>query len=181
MQLELSKEQEHKLKAFSEEVIERNKHHNLTGYKNTQTFFNDQIADCVLALKACKKNLQNKVVDCGSGAGLPSIVWAILEPEKTFYSIDKNIKKIQFQKQTIAKLKLKNIEAHPTKIENFILDGSHTVVLKAFGSIKTTTTQLKHRDHQKNLIFLKKDNKKTEEELLEVPLCYMITKSTNMF
>ena len=109
MQLELSKEQEHKLKAFSEEVIERNKHHNLTGYKNTQTFFNDQIADCVLALKACKKNLQNKVVDCGSGAGLPSIVWAILEPEKTFYSIDKNIKKIQFQKQTISKLKLKNI------------------------------------------------------------------------
>jgi len=153
MQLELSKEQEHKLQAFSKEVIERNKHHNLTGYKNTQTFFNDQIADCVLALKACKKNLQNKVVDCGSGAGLPSIVWAILEPEKAFYSIDKNIKKIQFQKQTIAKLKLKNIEAYPTKIENFILDDSHTVVLKAFGSIKNTTTQLKHRDHQKNLIF----------------------------
>ena len=75
----------------------------------------------------------------------------------------------QFQKKTIAKLKLKNIEAYPTKIENFILDDSHTVVLKAFGSIKNTTTQLKHRDHQKNLIFLKKDNKKTEEELLEVP------------
>ena len=60
MQLELSKEQEHKLKAFSEEVIERNKQHNLTGYKNTQAFFDDQIVDCVLALKACKKNLQNK-------------------------------------------------------------------------------------------------------------------------
>ena len=167
MQLELSKEQEHKLKAFSEVVIERNKLHNLTAYKNTQAFFNDQIVDCVLALKACKKNLQNTVVDCGSGAGLPSIIWAMLEPEKTFYSIDKNIKKIQFQKQTIVKLGLKNIEAHTTKIENFTLDDPHTVVLKAFGPIKNTTTQLKHRQHQKNLIFLKKDNKKTEEELLE--------------
>ena len=84
MQLELSKEQEHKLKVFSEVVRERNKLHNLTAYKNTQAFFNDQIVDCVLALKACKKNLQTTVVDCGSGAGLPSIIWAMLEPEKTF-------------------------------------------------------------------------------------------------
>jgi len=168
MQLGLSKDQDHKLKIFSEEVIERNKYHNLTGHKDTQTFFNNQVMDCVLALEACKEALQNKVVDCGSGAGLPAIVWAILEPEKTFYSIDKNAKKIQFQKQTISKLELKNIEAHTTKIESFVLNQPHTVVLKAFGSIKITT-QLKHRTNQKNLIFLKKDNKKTEEELLEAP------------
>ena len=88
MQLELSKEQEHKLSLFR-----RGDRKKQTPQPNRiqkyPTFFNDQIADCVLALKACKKNLQNKVVDCGSGAGLPSIVWAILEPEKVFYSIDK--------------------------------------------------------------------------------------------
>mgnify|MGYP001437616842 CR=1 FL=1 len=94
MQFKLSKEQNEKLKAFSVEVIERNKLHNLTGYKNAQNFFNEQIIDSVTALRSCRKSLQDDIVDCGSGAGVPAIVWAILDPQKTFHSIDKNQKKI---------------------------------------------------------------------------------------
>ncbi|MBT09772.1 MAG: 16S rRNA (guanine(527)-N(7))-methyltransferase RsmG [Gammaproteobacteria bacterium] len=168
MQLELSKENENQLRSFSEAVIERNKHHNLTGYKDTLTFFDEQIMDCVVALVACKNALEKHVVDCGSGAGLPSIVWAILEPEITFYSIDKNSKKIQFQKQITEQLGLTNIKMYHTKIENFVLDEPHTVAMKAFGQIKKLAS-LKQRENQKNLILLKKDNKKTEEELLEAP------------
>ncbi len=55
-----------------------------------------------------------------------------------------------------------------TKIENFVLDEPHTVAMKAFGQIKKLAS-LKQRENQKNLILLKKDNKKTEEELLEAP------------
>ena len=151
MQLELPKEQEEKLKYFSQEVIERNKQHNLTGHKDPTTFYNQQI------------------VDCGSGAGLPSIVWAILNPEKKLYSTDKNEKKIQFQKNLIIKLNIKNIEINHSKIEEFILKKPHTVVIKAFSSVAKTLEHLKDRQQQKNIIFLKKDDKKTAEELLEVP------------
>ena len=97
MHLELSKEQEKKLKDFSHEVIERNKQHNLTGHKDAKTFYNLQVVDCISAYSVCKKTVAENIVDCGSGAGLPSVVWAILSPEKKFYSIDKNEKKIQFQ------------------------------------------------------------------------------------
>ena len=108
MQLELPKEQKEKLKHFSQEVIERNKQHNLTGHKDPTTFYNQQIVDCIAAYNACNKALEEHIVDCGSGAGLPSIVWAILSPEKKFYSTDKNEKKIRFQKNLIIKLKIKN-------------------------------------------------------------------------
>tara|TARA_X000000368_G_scaffold390651_1_gene354042 strand:- start:1613 stop:2215 length:603 start_codon:yes stop_codon:yes gene_type:complete len=169
MQLELSKDQEKTLKDFSQEVIERNKQHNLTGHKDHTTFYNLQVADCISAHNACKNILSKNIVDCGSGAGLPSIVWAVLSPEKKFYSIDKNEKKIQFQKKLVTKLNIKNIEIHLSKIEEFNLNETHTVVVKAFSSIVKTTELLKNKQHQKNLIFLKKDDKKTEEELLVVP------------
>ena len=169
MQLELSKEQEEKLKHFSQEVIERNKQHNLTGHKDATTFYNQQIVDCIAAYNACNKALEEHIVDCGSGAGLPSVVWAILSPEKKIYSTDKNEKKIQFQKNLIIKLNIKNIETNHSKIEEFILKKPHTVVIKAFSSVAKTLEHLKNRQQQKNVIFLKKDDKKTAEELLEVP------------
>ena len=169
MQLELSKEQEKKLKYFSQEAIERNKQHNLTGHKDPTTFYNQQIVDCIAAHNACNKALEENIVDCGSGAGLPSIVWAILNPEKKLFSIDKNEKKIRFQKNLITKLNIKNIETNHSRIEEFNLKKPHTVVIKAFGSVAKTLEQLINRQQQKNLIFLKKDDKKTTEELLEVP------------
>ena len=169
MQLELPKEQEEKLKYFSQEVIERNKQHNQTGHKDPTTFYNQQIVDCIVAYNACNKALEEHIVDCGSGAGLPSIVWAILNPEKKLYSTDKNEKKIQFQKNLIIKLNIKNIEINHSKIEEFILKKPHTVVIKAFSSVAKTLEHLKDRQQQKNIIFLKKDDKKTAEELLEVP------------
>ena len=167
MHLDLSEKQIEKLKSFSQAVIQRNKQHNLTGHKDPKSFFDNQIIDCILAQNTCKNHLQKNIVDCGSGAGVPSIVWAILEPEKKHFSVDKSFRKIQFQKQIIQELKLTNIEAINEKIEKFILNEPHTTVFKAFSSIKNTIEKTKHRNNQKNLIFLKKDNTKTKEEILD--------------
>tara|TARA_B100002052_G_scaffold46591_2_gene39424 strand:+ start:1478 stop:2080 length:603 start_codon:yes stop_codon:yes gene_type:complete len=167
MHLDLSEKQIEKLKFFSQAVIQRNKQHNLTGHKDPKSFFDNQIIDCILAQNTCKNHLQKNIVDCGSGAGVPSIVWAILEPEKKLFSVDKSFRKIQFQKQIIQELKLTNIEAINEKIEKFILNEPHTTVFKAFSSIKNTIKKTKHRNNQKNLIFLKKDNTKTKEEILD--------------
>ena len=167
MHLDLSEKKIEKLKSFSQAVIQRNKQHNLTGHKDPKSFFDNQIVDCVLAYKACKNHLQKNIVDCGSGAGVPSVVWAILEPKKNLFSVDKNFKKIQFQKQIIQELALTNINAINEKIEKFILSEPHTTTFKAFSSIKNTIERTKHRNNQKNLIFLKKDNTKTKEEILD--------------
>ena len=73
----------------------------------------------------------------------------------------------QFQKQIIQELALTNINAINEKIEKFILNEPHTTTFKAFSSIKNTIERTKHRNNQKNLIFLKKDNTKTKEEILD--------------
>ena len=167
MHLGLSEKQIEKLRHFSQAVIQRNKKHNLTGHKDPKSFFDNQIVDCILAHKTCKNHLQKNIVDCGSGAGLPSLVWAILEPEKKLFSVDKNFKKIQFQKLTIQELELTNIDVIHEKIEKFILNEPHSIIFKAFSSIKKTIERTKHRKDQKNLIFLKKYNTKTKEEILD--------------
>ena len=71
MHLDLSEKQIEKLKSFSQAVIQRNKQHNLTGHKDPKSFFDNQIIDCILAQYTCKNHLQKKIVDCGSGAGVP--------------------------------------------------------------------------------------------------------------
>ena len=43
MQLELTKTQETNLKAFAEQIIHRNTQHNLTGYKNIEKLYKEQI------------------------------------------------------------------------------------------------------------------------------------------
>ena len=58
MQLEPTKTQEKKLKALAKQIIDRNTQHNLTGYKNTEKLYKEQIIDCVKALHACKNRLR---------------------------------------------------------------------------------------------------------------------------
>ena len=60
MQLELTKTQETNLKAFAEQIIHRNTQHNLTGYKNIEKLYKEQIIDCVKALHACKTGLEKQ-------------------------------------------------------------------------------------------------------------------------
>ena len=91
MQLELTKTQEKNLKALAEQIIDRNTQHNLTGYKNTEKLYKEQIIDCVKALHACKTGLERTVVDCGSGAGLPGLVWGVMDSSLSIVTIDSNL------------------------------------------------------------------------------------------
>ena len=170
MQLELTKTQEKNLRALAEQIIDRNTHHNLTGYKNIEKLYKEQIIDCVKALHACKTGLEKTVVDCGSGAGLPGLVWGIMDSSLNIVTIDSNLKKINFQTKAIKNLQLNNIKPIHTRTEDHIEHKTHTIVTKAFSSIKKTIEANKNK---KNLMLIKKDNEKTHQELLDAaPLIY---------
>ena len=91
-------EQAEKLKLLARLVVKSNKQHNLTSATSTQQFYNYHIEDCVRALEAAEAALYETVIDCGSGAGLPGLVWATLKPEKSFYTVDSNHKKNRLSK-----------------------------------------------------------------------------------
>ncbi|MGV6817545.1 MAG: 16S rRNA (guanine(527)-N(7))-methyltransferase RsmG [Thiotrichales bacterium] len=58
------------------------------------------------------------VLDVGSGAGLPGIPLAILNPEKTFTLLDAAAKRVRFMRQALVALKLQNVQVVHQRIED---------------------------------------------------------------
>lgn len=67
----------------------------------------------------------DRLLDIGSGAGLPIIPLKIINPEIAMVSVDAVAKKIHFQRHIIRVLKLQNIEALHARIEKLHETYSH--------------------------------------------------------
>ena len=163
----MQSEQAETLKKLANLIAEKNKQHNLTSAKTAEEIYKNHINDCVQAFKRVQKTLSKTVIDCGSGAGLPGLVWATLDPNKKIYTVDSTNKKTAFQKLAIRELALKNVVAVNDRIQNVILDHENTVVFKAFSSIKDGVLSLNKKNNHKNMLFLKKDDEKTKLEITE--------------
>lgn len=77
-----------------------------------------------------------RVLDIGTGAGLPGIPLAVACPERDFVLLDSNAKKIRFVTQAIAMLQLQNARAVVERAEK--LDTSEkfdTLISRALGGI----------------------------------------------
>ena len=72
----------------------------------------------------------DRLLDIGSGAGLPVIPLKIMRPDISMVSVDAVAKKIHFQRHVIRLLDLKNIEAVHARIEEL-----HKTELKSFSVI----------------------------------------------
>ena len=160
-------EQTELLKKFAEQVVEKNKIHNLTSAKTPEEFYKKHIKDCLASYNTIEKRLQKQIVDCGSGAGLPSIVWSIINPQLKIFSVDSNQKKIAFQKHIKRTFGLENLYPVAVRTQDFCPEGTSSAIFKAFSSIKKGTQSLNLDAQFTNLFFLKKDDEKTEEEITD--------------
>jgi len=165
MPFKITTEQELLLQKFAELVESANRKHNLTSAKTAKEFYETHVADCVAAYACIKERLEGLVVDCGSGAGLPAIVWAILNPNRSFLSIDSNQKKIAFQKTAKRALGLDNLTAEHKRAEDLNIEEQHSLVFKAFSSISKAAA---HNKKNNKSLHLKKDDEKTKQEISEV-------------
>ena len=165
MPFKTTTEQELLLQKFAELVESANRKHNLTSAKTAKEFYETHVADCVAAYASIKDRLEGLVVDCGSGAGLPAIVWAILNPNRSFLSIDSNQKKIAFQKAAKRALGLDNLTAEHKRVEDLNIEEQHSLVFKAFSSISKAAA---HNKKNNKSLHLKKDDEKTKQEISEV-------------
>ena len=110
-----------------------------------------------------------RLLDVGSGAGLPGIPLAIINPDQHWALLDKNSKKTRFQTQAIAELGLTNVEALHHRCEDFHPDqGFDTIVSRAFASLQTfvdTTQHLLAPDG----IWLAMKGQYPEDEIMNLP------------
>ena len=93
-------------KAFVEEILRFNKAHNIVGRFREEEINLLDILDCESILAHIPP--AKKILDIGSGAGLPGIIIAIHHPQTEVTMSEKNKKKAYFIKKTIRTLKLTN-------------------------------------------------------------------------
>lgn len=100
-----------KLSAFSDLILRWNSRINLTGYRTRDQIDELLIGESVLSMRA----LQNagyvkdvtSILDFGSGAGVPGLVWAMMDLPVGITSLEIRQKKIAFQKEVVRDLGLK--------------------------------------------------------------------------
>jgi 16S rRNA (guanine527-N7)-methyltransferase len=111
----------------------------------------------------------NRIIDVGSGGGLPGIPLALSNPDKHFTLLDSNSKKTRFLTQVVLELKLKNVEVIHSRCEDFHpAIGFDSIISRAFASLQvmlTTTQHLLGKDGQ----FLAMKGIFPEQEMKEIP------------
>jgi 16S rRNA (guanine(527)-N(7))-methyltransferase RsmG len=87
-----------KLILFTDLILQWNPRINLTGFKTRELVEEILMGEAILAIPHLA--LEGKrVLDFGSGAGIPGIIWAICVPQMTLTSVEVRYKKIAFQKE----------------------------------------------------------------------------------
>lgn len=86
-----------------------------------------------------------RIIDVGTGAGLPGIPLALALPDCRFVLLDSNRKKTRFLTQAVAELRLGNITVECRRAEEYRPEaGFDTVVTRAFASLAEIVTAAGH-------------------------------------
>lgn len=97
-----------------------NKVYNLTAVRDPQEMLTHHLLDSLTAVMPLVRHTQGqpaKVLDVGSGGGLPGVVLAICRPELDVSCVDTVGKKAAFIQQVAASLKLPNLRGIHARVE----------------------------------------------------------------
>ncbi|MGI9211623.1 MAG: 16S rRNA (guanine(527)-N(7))-methyltransferase RsmG [Methylococcaceae bacterium] len=80
----------------------------------------------------------NRILDVGTGAGLPGIPLAIIAIGVRFVLLDSNAKKTRFVQQAVLELGLTNVEVVTSRIENYRpQQGFDSILARAWADLET--------------------------------------------
>jgi 16S rRNA (guanine527-N7)-methyltransferase len=117
IQIQLSDTKINQLLAYLSKLLLTNKVINLTSITNYPEALLKHLYDSLVVLKLPIFLEAKKILDVGSGGGLPGIPLAICCPEKKFVSMEATRKKVEFQKTISKELSLANHTAIWGRVE----------------------------------------------------------------
>ena len=142
--LELDEAQIAKLLDFMGLLQKWNKVYNLTAVRNPEEMLTHHLLDSLAAVAPLRRHLAQqggagrRLLDVGSGGGLPGVVFAICCPGLDVSCVDTVAKKAAFIQQAAAALQLSNLHGLHARVEN--LDGPFDVVsCRAFAALADFT------------------------------------------
>lgn len=140
--LSLSDEQVQRLLGYVALIQKWNKVYNLTALRDPADMLTHHLLDSLTAVAPLSRHTQGqpiKVLDVGSGGGLPGVVLAICMPELNVTCVDTVAKKAAFVQQVAVSLKLPNLRGIHARVES-LTDPYQVICSRAFASLPDFVT-----------------------------------------
>ena len=140
--LDLSAEQQQRLLDYMALILKWNKVYNLTALRDPADMLSHHLLDSLTAIAPLLRHTQGqaiRVLDVGSGGGLPGVVLAICMPELDVSCVDTVAKKAAFVQQVAVSLKLPNLRGIHARVES-LTDPYQVICSRAFASLPDFVT-----------------------------------------
>ena len=119
-----------------------NKVHNLTAVRDPEEMVTLHLLDSLSVLPHIKSG---RLLDVGSGAGLPGIPLALCLPDLQVTVMDSSHKKASFMRQVKAELNISNLEVVCGRVEDYQPEQLFDIVIsRAFSDLNQFVTLTKH-------------------------------------
>ena len=154
-----------KLLIYKELLIKWNNSFNLTSVTNKE-IVTHHFLDCLAVIPFIKSST---LLDVGTGAGLPGIVIAIVNPDIKVSLVDKVGKKINFIKRIIAELEIKNIEPYHDRVELLTSEEKYDgIISRAFSNMEVFIKSTKHLIKRQGVWYGMKSKKILDDEMVSI-------------
>ena len=123
--------------------------YNLTAIREPAQMVTHHLADSLSGVNPLRARLPEltsatRLLDAGSGAGLPGLVLALMQPGLTVSCVDSVGKKVSFIRQSAAEMGLRNVEAVHSRLENLVGHQFDIVASRAFSSLGGMVATTRH-------------------------------------
>jgi 16S rRNA (guanine527-N7)-methyltransferase len=139
--LALTDAQTGQLTAYVALLAKWNKTYNLTAIREPQRMITHHLLDALAVVPHLPARSGLRILDVGSGGGVPGIPLAIARPDATVVLVDANHKKATFLLQAAIELGLANVESHAVRIEEFAPPAPFDIAIsRAFSDLASFAT-----------------------------------------
>lgn len=119
-----------------------NQTYNLTSIRNPEAMIQRHLVESLLLIPYLEGE---RILDIGSGGGLPGIPLALALATKKFVLLDSNGKKTRFLSHVIHTLQMRNVEVVQQRVENYHpVKCFNSIVTRAFASLSEFITVAKN-------------------------------------
>jgi 16S rRNA (guanine527-N7)-methyltransferase len=110
--------------------------YNLTAVRDRSAMLSQHLADCLAVIAPLlRQRAEGRLLDVGSGGGLPGVVIATLLPRIDVTCVDAVGKKVAFVRQVSGALRLSNLHAVHTRVEDLKLPAFQVITSRAFSTL----------------------------------------------
>ena len=179
LQLELTDGNAHRLLAFVDLLRRWNGTYNLTAVRDPDEMLVQHLFDCLAVVAPLRRELLKlperlpvrrpaRLLDVGSGGGLPGVVLAVLIPDLDVTCVDAVGKKAAFIRQAGAELGLRNLHVEHSRVEVLRAAPFDVVSSRAFASL-ADFTRLTRSQLAEAGVWMAMKGKRPEGELVALP------------